>query len=78
MSYWFVLLGKELYCYKNKGDEKHKEMRSLSGVFINNEIEETNDTGEVLHSFMLIFPNKRRIYFFTDLEEKMKWLDAIK
>ena len=24
-SYWFVLLGKELYSYKNKGDVKHKD-----------------------------------------------------
>lgn len=45
MAYWFILLGNELYCYKSKGDEKHKEMRSLSGVFINNEMEETNESG---------------------------------
>jgi serine/threonine protein kinase len=27
---------------------------------------------------MLIFPKKRRIYFFTNKDEKLKWLTAIK
>lgn len=36
-TYWFVLLGKELYSYKTKGDVKHKEMKSLSGVYIKDE-----------------------------------------
>ena len=25
-KYWFVLLGKELYSYKKKGEQKHKDM----------------------------------------------------
>lgn len=33
-KYWYILLGKELYSYKKKGDDKHKDMQSLSGVFI--------------------------------------------
>jgi len=50
--YWFVLLGKELYCkslevtlaaYKNKGDPKHKDMQSLVGVHLKNELEEILD-----------------------------------
>lgn len=78
VAFWFVLLGKELYCYKNKGDEKHKEMRPLSGVFVKDEKEEVNEQGQALYPFMLIFPNKRRIYFFTDKNQKMIWLAAIK
>lgn len=38
--YWYCLLGKELYVYKNKKEEKHKSMHSLVGVFIKDEIEE--------------------------------------
>jgi len=38
-------------------------MLSLSGVFIKNENEEENEKGEVYYPFMLIFPNKRRIYY---------------
>lgn len=28
--------------------------------------------------FMLIFPNKRRIYYFKNKEDKVKWMEAIK
>ena len=38
-------------------------MQSLVGVHIKNEIEETIDEQTVLHPFMLIFPNKKRIYY---------------
>jgi hypothetical protein len=39
-KYWYCLLGKELYCYKKKDDEKHKDMHSLVGVFVKSEKEE--------------------------------------
>ena len=51
-KYWFVLLGKELYCnyllpniiaYKHQGETKHKEMQSLVGVHIKNEMDEIID-----------------------------------
>jgi serine/threonine protein kinase len=38
-------------------------MQSLAGVFIKSELEETMEDGAVMHPFMLIFPNKRRIYY---------------
>jgi hypothetical protein len=38
--YWYCLLGKELYVYKNKKEDKHKSMHSLVGVFIKEEPEE--------------------------------------
>jgi serine/threonine protein kinase len=73
-----VLLGRELYSYKSQGDSKHKEMRALSGVYIKDEPEELDENGLELHPFMLIFPNKRRIYYFYKKAEKVKWMDAIK
>jgi len=39
-KYWYCLLGKELYVYKNKQEEKHKGMHNLVGVFIKDEPEE--------------------------------------
>lgn len=36
-TYWYCLLGKELYVYKNKNEEKHKGMHNLIGVFIKDE-----------------------------------------
>jgi hypothetical protein len=73
-TYWFVLLGKELYSYKSQGDAKHKEMLSLSGVFIKNEQEEETENGEVFYPFMLIFPNKRRIYYLRSSDDKDRWV----
>lgn len=42
-KYWYCLLGKELYVYKNKAEEKHKGMHNLVGVFIKDDPEEHLD-----------------------------------
>ena len=42
-KYWYCLLGKELYVYKNKNEDKHKGMHNLIGVFIKDEQEEHLD-----------------------------------
>ena len=77
--YWYCLLGKELYVYKNKQEEKHKSMHSLVGVFVKNEMEEQLDSTTVLHPFKIIFPpNKVRTYYLLSQEDKEKWLNAIK
>jgi serine/threonine protein kinase len=77
-KYWFNLLDKELYFYKNKDDERHKGMHSLVGVFIKDELEEFLDKKTVLYPFKLIFPNKARIYYLLSKTEKDKWMNAIK
>lgn len=78
-KYWYCLLGKELYVYKNKQEEKHKGMHNLVGVFIKDEPEEHLDATTVLYPFSLIFPgNKPRIYYLLNKEDKQKWIDAIK
>jgi len=77
-KYWYVLLGQELYSYKNQGDQKHKDMQSLAGVFIKSQAEENNEDGTVLHPFMLIFPNKRRIYYLETAEDRDQWVEKIK
>ena len=77
-KYWYVLLGKELYSYKNRGEQKHKDMQSLAGVFIKSEIEEMMEDKTVMYPFMLIFPNKRRIYYLETKESRDKWVEKIK
>ena len=78
-KYWYCLLGKELYVYKNKQEEKHKGMHNLVGVFIKDEPEEHLDSTTVLYPFSLIFPgNKPRMYYLLDKEAKEKWIEAIK
>jgi hypothetical protein len=39
-------------------------MRALSGVYIKDEPDELDDNGTVVYPFMLIFPNKLRVYYF--------------
>ena len=78
--YWYCLLGKELYVYKNKNDEKHKSMHSLIGVFIKDEAEEIQlNSTNTLYNFKLIFPpNKARSYYLLNKEDKDKWMEALK
>ena len=74
-KYWYCLLGKELYVYKNKTEDKHKGMHNLIGVFIKDEAEEKLDSTTSLYPFKLIFPpNKVRTYYLQTKEEKEKWL----
>ena len=78
-KYWYCLLDKELYVYKQKTDEKHKSMHSLSGIFIKDDIEEFMDSKTCVYPFSLIFPgNKVRTFYLPEKEEKKKWMDAIK
>lgn len=77
-KYWYSLLGKELYVYKSKSEEKHKGMHNLVGVFIKDEPEEKFE-GTTLYPFKLVFPPcKGRIYYLLSQEEKDKWIKAIK
>ena len=68
-KYWYCLLGKELYVYKNKKEEKHKSMHSLVGVFIKDESDEQLDSTTIMYPFKLIFPpNKARSYYLESKE----------
>jgi len=70
-KYWYTLLGRELYVYKNKAEDKHKSMHSLVGVFISDAPVEQLDSSTQLHPFKLIFSDKReRIYYLQSAEEK--------
>lgn len=78
-KYWYVLLGKEFYVYKNKSEEKHKGMHNLVGVFIKDDLEEYLDSTTVLYPFTLIFPgNKPRTYYLLNKTDKEKWMAEIK
>lgn len=67
-TYWYCLLGKELYVYKNKNEDKHKGMHNLIGVFIMDDTsEEKVENNVTLYSFKLVFPpNKVRTYYLTN------------
>lgn len=70
-KYWYCLLGKELYVYKKKDDEKHRGMHNLNGVFLTDDMEEYMDNKTVLYPFTLIFPgNNPRTYYHETKEAK--------
>lgn len=70
-KYWYVLLGKELYVYKKKQEEKHKGMHNLMGVFINDEEDEHLDENTTLYAFSLTFPGQKpKVYYLTKKEDK--------
>lgn len=77
--YWYCLLGKELYVYKKKAEEKHKGMHNLIGVFIKEEDEESLDANTTLYPFSLIFPgNTTRTYYLLNQADRTKWVEVIK
>eukprot|EP00347_Sterkiella_histriomuscorum_P019499 403341396 len=78
--YWFCLLGKELYCYKKKDDEKHKGMHSLVGAFIKvDEPEMLPDGQNYIYPFRIIFPpNLSRTYYLLNKSERDSWVKVIK
>jgi len=53
-------------------------MKSLAGVYLKSDIEESMENGRMMYPFMLIFPDKRRIYYLKSLEDKEMWITAIK
>lgn len=50
----------------------------MAGVYIKNEMEEMLDDSAIYYPFMLIFPNKRRIYYLETKEERDQWVEKIK
>ena len=77
--YWYCLLGKELYVYKSRTDEKHKMMNNLVGVFIKDEEDEVLGEDTTIYPFSLIFPgNKSRTFYLQNKKDKMKWMDVLK
>jgi len=53
-------------------------MKSLTGVYFKDENTTVDENGRPIYAFMLVFPNKRRIYYLKSEEEKQKWVNAIK
>ena len=52
-TYTYSLIGKDLYVYRKKDSETHKNMHSLVGVFLRDANEEEFDSCTVLQSFKL-------------------------
>lgn len=62
--YWYTLLGKELYVYKNKNEDRHKSMHSLVGAFISDAPAEKIDETFKIYPFKLSLQGQKdRLYY---------------
>ena len=53
-------------------------MKTLAGVYIKDEPDQKDEQGNTVFSFNLVFPNKRRLYYIKNAQEKQKWLEGIR
>ena len=74
---YFKLVHKDLYFYKNKGDEQHKGMHNLSGLFLQKE-KTVNYEGVNYYSFSVVYPTKTRIYYCKNEKEYNEWFEKLK
>lgn len=86
---WFKQVDKDLYCkcktnelnvldYREKGDNLHKGMHNLSGVFLTQENDQFEIEGSKYFSFSIIYPNKTRIYYCDSSKEYENWISLIR
>ena len=74
---YFKLVHKDLYFYKSKGDEQHKGMHNLSGLFLQKEKNMICD-GINYYSFSVVYPTKTRIYYCKNEKEYNEWFEKLK
>jgi hypothetical protein len=70
-THWAVIMGNELYCYRNKDDALHRVMHSLTGTFIKDLPEEhCSSQNLTLYPVKIVLPpNKSRVLYFADKED---------
>ena len=72
---YFKLVGKDLYYYKKKEEDKHRGMHNLSGVFIKRG-DDLEFEGKKYMSITILYKNEKSYYF--DNEEDFKvWFDKL-
>ena len=74
---YFKLVHRDLYFYLNKGDEKHKGMHNLNGLFLQKE-DSIKYEGNTYYSFSVAYPTKTRVYYCKDEKEYNEWLEKLK
>ena len=74
---YFKLVHKDLYFFKNKGDNHHKGMHNLNGLFLQKE-KTVKFEGTNYYSFSVVYPTKTRIYYCKDEKEYNEWFEKLK
>ena len=53
-------------------------MKSLSDIYISDNLKVEQFGDDIYYPFVLIFPNKKRIYFCRNIKDKLMWINSIK
>jgi calcium-dependent protein kinase len=77
--HWAVLLGNELYCYKDRSCEKHILMHTIVGTFLQEE-EKTFDNNfpDFFPVKILLSAFKSRVLYFASSAEQTKWTNSLR
>jgi hypothetical protein len=75
--YYLVLIGKDIYYYRNEMKEELLGMHNLSGSFVK-EGDEKKFDGKRLFSFAIAFSSKTRNYYVGDKNESYVWIKSLK
>mmetsp|Transcript_30742 Transcript_30742/g.30230 ORF Transcript_30742/g.30230 Transcript_30742/m.30230 type:complete len:119 (+) Transcript_30742:1156-1512(+) len=73
--HWAVLMGNEIYCYRNQNDAAHRVMHCLVGTYIKELVEEHSPTSrrKLYPLKIMLPPNKSRILYFNSQKEQINW-----
>lgn len=76
-KYWLVLVGTDIYYYKNDMKEDLQGMHNLSGSFVK-DLGEMRINDEKLYHFSIQFSSKTRNYYCKSKSELNKWMTVLK
>ena len=77
VNYWYTIEKKEMHCFFDKDEIKHKSLHSLKGSFIE-EAGKTKINNISYFKFVLFWGMKFKAYLTTDESEFKKWVSMIK
>ena len=77
VNYWFKIENKEMHCYHDKEEVKHKSLHSLKGSLID-DAGKTKINNIYYFNFVLYWGKKSKSFLTTDETEYHKWVSKIK
>jgi hypothetical protein len=78
-KHWAVLVGNELFCYRQKDDPMYLLMHSLAGTFVKDMPEEIvpNQGVSLWPVKIILLPTMSRILYFKTKDEQMQWVQSM-
>ena len=74
---YFRLIGRDLYYFKKKEDIEYRGVHNLSGIYMD-EGKITKINNKKYYSFNILFPRKKRTYYFENEIDYKTWITQLK